>query len=389
MNVTENAIYYNCNERETRVARLEEYFYAKASISSATEPVYKNILITGGAGFIGANFVHYMLRKYVDYSVIIYDSLTYAGNTHSLSGLAEQYGERYTFVQGDICDDAQVAQTMARYEIDCVVNFAAETHVDRSLMQPSDFARTNVLGTCTLLEQARSMGVKRYHQVSTDEVYGQILVGSFKETDNLDPRSPYSASKAGGDAMCLAYFNSFGLPVTISRCSNNIGPFQHPEKVVPLFVTNLLEDLPLPVYGDGQYERDYLYVYDHCAGVDTVLHEGEPGQIYNIGSGVETKNLHLAFLLCDMLRKPYSLIQLVDDRPGQDRRYSLDCTKIELLGWKPRYTLEEALQRTVDWYVQNEWWWRQIKTGTFRHYYEQQYGERLVRASGDQLLHLV
>lgn len=341
---------------------------------------FQNILVTGGAGFIGSNFVRYMLDKYTDCRIIVYDGLTYAGNTSTLHGLSEAHGDRYAFIMGDICDETQVAHAIVEYEVDCIVNFAAETHVDRSLIQPNVFARTNVMGTCALLEQTKRFGVKRFHQISTDEVYGQILSGSFKESDNLDPRSPYSATKAGADALCLAYFNSFDLPVTISRGSNSIGPYQYPEKVVPLFVTNLLEEQPIPVYGDGCYERDYQFVQDHCAAVDQILRHGTLGEVYNIGSGRETKNMTLALTLCELLDKPTSLIRLVTDRPGQDRRYSLDCTKLEKLGWRASHSLVDALQLTVEWYIRNEWWWRPIKAGNFKAYYEQQYRARIEQA---------
>lgn len=353
----------------------------QSDASQHPAPVYHNLLVTGGAGFMGANFVRYMLETHPTYRVVVYDKLTYAGNLANLRGLAEEYGDRYVFVRGDICNSDTVARTMERYQIDGIVNFAAETHVDRSLMMPSNFAHTNVYGTCTLLEQAEKFGVQRYHQISTDEVYGQILHGSFTETDPIVCRSPYSASKASGDVMCLAYFTSFGLPVTISRGSNNIGPYQHVEKVVPLFTTNALDDLPLPVYGDGLYERDYQYVRDHCEGTDMILHRGEAGEIYNLGSGREMAAIDLAMKICDLLGKPHSLIHFVEDRPGQDRRYSLDCTKIIALGWRPKHTTEQALKKTVRWYVENEWWWREVKQGEYQEYYRRQYGERLKHAT--------
>jgi dTDP-glucose 4,6-dehydratase len=339
------------------------------------------LLVAGGAGFIGANFVRYMLKTHLDYRLVVYDKLTYAGNPNNLVGLAEEYGDRYVFVQGDICDLDAVTCTMAKYQIDGIVNFAAETHVDRSLMTPGDFARTNVYGAWVLLEQAKRFGIRRYHQVSTDEVYGQILWGSFKETAPINCRSPYSASKAGGDVMCLAYFTSFGVPVTISRGSNNVGPYQHVEKAVPLFVTNALDNLPLPIYGDGLYERDYLYVLDHCQGIDLILHRGKSGEVYNLGSGREMTAVDLAKRICDLLDKPYSLLRFVDDRPGQDRRYRLDCSKLIALDWRPTHTIEQALEKTVRWYVENEWWWRKVKQGEYREYYQRQYGERLKRAT--------
>ncbi len=336
----------------------------------------RNILVTGGAGFIGSNFVHYMLEKYPDYHVVVLDKLTYAGNPDNLKDL--ERNPHYHFVRGDICDIALVEQVMREHAIDTIVNFAAESHVDRSLMEPGAFIQTDVFGTYVLLEAARKFGVERYHQVSTDEVYGEVLDGRSRETDRLHTRSPYSASKAGGDLMCLAYFTSFGVPVTITRGSNNIGPYQYPEKVVPLFITNAIDDIPLPVYGDGSQMRDYQYVLDHCEGIDVVLHHGQPGEIYNLGTGVEVRNLYMAQLILQLLGKPQSLIRFVADRPGHDRRYALDCSKIQSLGWRSRHTFEEALEKTVRWYRDNAWWWRKIKSGEhYRAYYARQYSSRL------------
>ncbi len=337
----------------------------------------RNILVTGGAGFIGSNFVRYMLEKYPDYRIVVYDKLTYAGRLENLQDVAERFRGRYTFVQGDICDASQVNAVMKEHRIDAVVNFAAESHVDRSLMEPGSFIQTDVYGTYVLLEAAKEHGVERYHQVSTDEVYGEILEGRATETYPLHTRSPYSASKAGGDLMCLAYYHSFDLPVTITRGSNNIGPYQYPEKVVPLFITNAIDDIPLPLYGDGSQMRDYQYVLDHCEGIDVVLHKGKPGEIYNLGTGVETRNIDMARMILDLLGKPHSLIQPVRDRPGHDRRYALDIRKVQALGWRSRHTFEEALEKTVRWYVENEWWWRPIKSGEFyQDYYRRQYAGR-------------
>jgi dTDP-glucose 4,6-dehydratase len=338
----------------------------------------RNLLITGGAGFIGSNFVRYILQKYPHYRVVVYDKLTYAGNLDNLKDVAADFGGRYAFVQGDICDATRVRETLRAHQVDAVVSFAAATHVDRSLMEPDEFIRTDVFGTYVLLEAAKEFGLERHHQVSTDEIYGQVLEGRSKETDPIHTRSPYSASKAGGDLMCLAYFTSFGVPVTITRGSNNIGPYQYPEKVLPLFITNAIDDRPLPLYGDGRQMRDYQYVLDHCAGIDVVLHQGAPGEVYNLGSGVETYNIDMAHALLDLLGKPHTLIQPVQDRPGHDRRYALDITKIRALGWEPRYTFARSLELTVRWYVENAWWWRPIKTGAhYREYYEKQYAERL------------
>jgi dTDP-glucose 4,6-dehydratase len=343
-------------------------------------PTIRNVLITGGAGFIGSNFVRYMLQTHSDYRVVVYDKLTYAGNLDNLSGLKETYGNRYVFIKGDICDYGDVTASMERYDIDAIVNFAAETHVDRSLMNPDSFLRTNVYGTYTLLEAAKNFGVLRYHQVSTDEVYGQAVRGTFYEQDPLETRSPYSASKAAGDLLVHSYFVSFGIPATLTRGSNNIGPYQYPEKVVPLFITSALENQPIPVYGDGKYVRDYQYVIDHCRGIDHVLHYGIPGEVYNLGGGNEIEALDLAKMILDKLGKPHSLIRLVEDRAGQDRRYSLNCTKIKSLGWAPEWTFERALDETIEWYVKNEWWWKKIKNGEYWEYYERQYHERLEQA---------
>ncbi|MBC7263824.1 MAG: dTDP-glucose 4,6-dehydratase [Chloroflexi bacterium] len=341
----------------------------------------RNMLITGGAGFIGSNFVRYILDKYPDYRVVVYDKLTYAGNLDNLRDVADN--PRFRFVKGDICDPAHVDAVISEYEIDTIVNFAAETHVDRSLMEPGHFIQTDIYGTYVLLEAARKHGVERYHQISTDEVYGEVMEGSAKETDPLETRSPYSASKAGADLMVHAYYVSFGVPVTITRGSNNIGPFQYPEKVVPLFITNAIDDIPLPLYGDGCQMRDYQYVLDHCEGIDVVLHHGTPGEIYNLGTGLETRNIDVARMILDILGKPYSLIQPVQDRPGHDRRYSLDISKIRALGWKSRHSLEQALGKTVRWYIENEWWWRKIKSGQhYQEYYRRQYeGRELPRSA--------
>ncbi|MGD2039787.1 MAG: dTDP-glucose 4,6-dehydratase [Anaerolineae bacterium] len=338
----------------------------------------KNLLVPGGAGFIGSNFVRYMLDKYPDYHIVVFDKLTYAGNLDNLLDVAEQHARRYAFVQGDIADKDAVNAVVQAHEIDTIVNFAAETHVDRSLMEPDAFIKTDVYGTYVLLEAANAFGIERYHQVSTDEVYGDIPTGhSSVETDPLHARSPYSASKAGGDLMCLAYYHSFDTPVTLTRGSNNIGPYQYPEKVVPLFVTNAIDDLPLPVYGDGRQMRDYQYVLDHCEGIDVVLHKGQLGEVYNLGTGAETENIVMTRAILDLLGKPHSLIRHVADRPGHDRRYSLNVDKIRALGWESRHRFPEAIERTVRWYVDNEWWWRKIKSGEYREYYKRQYGQRL------------
>jgi dTDP-glucose 4,6-dehydratase len=337
----------------------------------------KNLMVTGGAGFIGSNFVRYMLEKHPAFSVLVYDKLTYAGNLDNLLDVAGD--ARYSFVRGDICDATAVTEAMQAHQIDTVVNFAAETHVDRSIMDPDAFIMTDVYGTYTLLEVARRLGVGRFHQISTDEVYGHIE-GDHRslETDNLAPRSPYAASKASGDLMVLAYYVTYGLPVTLTRGANNIGPYQYPEKVIPLFVTNAIDDQALPVYGDGKQRRDYQYVIDHCAGIDVVLQRGTPGEVYNVGTGSEMENLRMVEILLDELGKPASLIQHVEDRPGHDRRYCLNVDKLCALGWQPEYTHEEAIRATVRWYAANEWWWRKIKSGEFKEYYRRLYGDRKV-----------
>jgi dTDP-glucose 4,6-dehydratase len=273
-----------------------------------------------------------------------------------------------------------VRETVRAHDVDTVINFAAESHVDRSIMDPDAFIKTDVYGTYVLLEAARELGLERYHQISTDEVYGHVPAGASKESDPVAPRSPYAASKASGDLMVNAYFVTYGLPITITRGANNIGPYQYPEKVVPLFVTNAIDDIPLPLYGDGLQVRDYHYVLDHCEGIDLVLHRGEIGGIYNIGTGAEMRNVDMTHLILDLLGKPESLIQPVLDRPGHDRRYALDVTKICGLGWEPAHTCEEAIERTVRWYVENEWWWRPIKSGEhYQEYYKRQYEGREVR----------
>ncbi|MCA9950841.1 MAG: dTDP-glucose 4,6-dehydratase [Anaerolineales bacterium] len=342
----------------------------------------KNILVTGGAGFIGSNFVIYMLQKYPEYNIIVYDKLTYAGNRDNLLEVSDE--PRYHFVKADICDAETVAATISKYDVDTIVNFAAETHVDRSIMDPDAFIQTSVYGTYVLLEATRKFNLERYHQISTDEVYGHIPYGrSSKETDNLEPRSPYAASKASADLMVNAYFVTYGLPVTITRGSNNIGPFQYPEKVVPLFATNAIDYEKLPVYGDGRQTREYQYVIDHCEAIDLVLHKGKLGEIYNIGTGLDMENLTMVEILLKTLDRPRDLLQHVADRPGHDRRYSLDISKIKALGWQPRHSAEEAIIKTAQWYADNEWWWRKIKSGEFKKYYEAQYGARLRDAASE------
>ncbi len=335
----------------------------------------RNLLVTGGAGFIGSNFARYMLGRYDDLTVIVFDKLTYAGNPDNLR--AERDDPRFRFVQGDIADHEAVAGALAEHKIDTVVNFAAETHVDRSILDPDAFIQTNSVGTYVLLDESQRHGVERLLHVSTDEVYGSIAEGFFKEGDPLEPNSPYAASKAGGDLMTRAYHTTYGMNVVVTRGSNTFGPYQYPEKLLPLFITNAIDDEPLPLYGDGRQVRDWLFVEDHCSGIDTVLRRGLPGEAYNLGGENERYNIDVIEQMLDILGKPTSLIRHVEDRPGHDRRYALDNTKLRALGWAHGATFDEALERTVRWYVDNEWWWRAIKSGEFREYYEKQYGQRL------------
>ncbi len=338
----------------------------------------KNILVTGGAGFIGANFTHYLLRRYPDYRVVVYDKLTYAGNLNNLRPV--EADPRFAFVHGDIADMAAVEQAVRAHQIDSIVNFAAETHVDRSILDPESAHRTNFTGVYVLLEVVRQLGLERFHQVSTDEVYGSIPVGFFKEGDPLEPNSPYSASKAGGELMVHAYHVTYGLNTVVTRGSNTYGPYQYPEKVMPLFITNALDNEPLPLYGDGMQVRDWLYVEDHCSGIDLVLHKGKAGEIYNVGGGNERHNIDVTRMILGLLGRPETLIKRVADRPGHDRRYALDCAKIGALGWEPSHHFETGVAETVEWFKANEAWWRPIKSGEFKAYYERQYRERLAAA---------
>jgi dTDP-glucose 4,6-dehydratase len=330
------------------------------------------LLVTGGAGFIGSNFVRHVLAQHPEDSVVNLDKLTYAGNPANLADVAES--PRYAFVHGDICD-AKLVRDVAR-GVDAIVNFAAESHVDRSLIEPDAFLRTDVFGVFTLLEAVRELRVPRLLQISTDEVYGSIARGAAREDDPLRPTNPYSASKAAGDLLARAYWQTHGVPVVITRSSNNFGPYQYPEKVIPLFITNALDDQALPLYGDGRNVRDWLYVQDNCAAIDLVLRAGRDGEIYNVGGGHEVENVVLTHEILRLLDKPEGLIRQVTDRPGHDRRYAVDSTKIWQLGWAPRYPFASALETTVRWYREHETWWRPLKSGEFRSYYERQYGQR-------------
>ncbi|MDD5491234.1 MAG: dTDP-glucose 4,6-dehydratase [bacterium] len=316
------------------------------------------ILVTGGAGFIGSNFIRYIMKKYPDYKIVNLDKLTYAGNLDNLKDLEKN--KHYEFVRGDIADQKIVGKWAK--EVQAIVNFAAETHVDRSIVNAGDFVKTNVFGTYTLLEAAKKNSITKYIQISTDEVYGSIEKGAFKEADNLKPSSPYSATKASADLMALSYYTTYQLPVIITRSSNNFGPYQFPEKVIPLFITNALEDQPVPLYGDGRNVRDWVYVLDNCEAIDQVMHKGKAGEIYNIGGNNELTNIELTKKILELLGKKDELIRSVTDRLGHDRRYSLDCFKLRSeLGWKPQYDFNQALQDTITWYKENKSWWKRLK----------------------------
>lgn len=329
----------------------------------------KRFLVTGGAGFIGSNFIHYLLKKYSDVEITNIDKLTYAGNLDNLKDIEND--PRYRFVKGDICDTTTVESLVKNCDV--VVNFAAESHVDRSIGRPDDFIQTDVFGTFVLLEAARKYGIEKFVQISTDEVYGSTLGESFKETDPLMPSSPYSASKAGADRLAYSYFVTYDLPVIITRCSNNFGPYQYPEKLIPLFVTNAMDDKKLPIYGDGKNVRDWIYVEDHCSAIDIALNKGEIGEVYNIGAGNEKNNLEITEYILKKLGKPGDLMVFVDDRLGHDRRYSLNWDKIKQLGWTPSVSFEEAMDKTIDWYVQNRWWWEKLKNGAYLEFYKTHY----------------
>ena len=331
-------------------------------------------LVTGGAGFIGSNFVHYLLQTYAECAVVNLDKLTYAGNLDNLKDI--EHDPRHHFIQGDIAD-TDLVNTIFCEGIDVAVNFAAETHVDRSIGDPADFIKTDVFGTYVLLEAAKRCGVKKFIQISTDEVYGSIEHGhSSAETDQLLPRNPYSASKAGADRLAYSYFATYGVPVCITRASNNYGPYQYPEKLIPLFVTNLLENKPVPIYGDGKNVRDWLHVMDHCAAVDCVIRSGVDGEVYNVGGGNERENIEIVNIIFKHLKKPEALKQYVKDRLGHDRRYSLSSAKLRRLGWKPQMDFAQGLQATIDWYAGNRWWWEKLKSGEYWEYYKKQYVDR-------------
>ncbi len=340
----------------------------------------KNILVTGGAGFIGSNYVRYMLEQHPDYTIVNFDALTYAGNLENLTSI--ETDPRYRFVKGSITNREAVENVFQAHAIDAVVHFAAESHVDRSITGPSIFIDTNIVGTNVLLEVARKFNVEKFLHVSTDEVYGSLgAEGLFTETTPLHPNSPYSASKASSDLLVLAYQHTFGFPGVVTRCSNNYGPYQFPEKLIPLMIANALNDKPLPVYGTGMNVRDWLYVGDHCSALDTVLHTGVCGEVYNIGGNNEKPNIEIVKLILEVLGKPESLITYVKDRPGHDLRYAIDAGKMKRdLGWEPAYTFEVGMKQTIQWYLENRQWWERILSGDYQHYFETMYAERLKKA---------
>ena len=337
------------------------------------------IIVTGGAGFIGGNFVHFMVNKYPDYDIICLDALTYAGNLETLEPVMDN--PKFKFVKGDIADREFVYKLFEEEKPDVIVNFAAESHVDRSITDPGIFLQTNIIGTGVLLDACRKYGITRYHQVSTDEVYGDLPLDRpdlfFTETTPLHTSSPYSASKASEDLLVLAYHRTFKLPVTISRCSNNYGPYHFPEKLIPLMIANCLNDKPLPVYGKGENVRDWLYVEDHCRAIDMIIHDGRVGEVYNIGGHNERTNLQVVETIIDALGKSRDLIQYVTDRPGHDMRYAIDPTKIhDELGWEPTTKFDDGIKKTIDWYLNNKSWWEKIISGEYQNYYDKMYSNR-------------
>lgn len=336
----------------------------------------KTVLVTGGCGFIGSNFIHYILAKYHNFRIINLDKLTYCGNLDNLFELVNH--PYYTFVKGDIADREKVREIIQKQRVDVIINFAAESHVDRSIEDPNLFLRTNILGTQVLLEATREEKVPLFIQISTDEVYGSLgPTGLFTESSPLRPNSPYAASKAAADHLVRAYIETYDVNGIITRCSNNYGPYQFPEKLIPLMISNALEDRELPIYGDGLNVRDWIYVEDHCQALDIIIHYGSSGEIYNIGGDGERTNLQVVRAILEILGKPESLIRFVKDRPGHDRRYAMDFSKLQReLGWQPKVRFEEGIKRTINWYIDHQDWWQKIKTGEYMEYYERMYGNR-------------
>jgi len=332
------------------------------------------LLITGGLGFIGSNFIRYILNKYKNYEVVNLDKMTYAANPENLRDIEND--RRYKFVKGDICDKNLVDNLVSAEKPDVIINFAAETHVDRSILEPEAFIKTDIFGTYTLLEAVKAHKIEKYIQISTDEVYGSIEKGKFTEESTIKPNSPYSSSKAGADLLVRAYFETYNLPVVITRSSNNYGPYAYPEKMIPLFITNLIEGKKVPLYGDGLNIRDWLYVLDNCSGIDVVLHKGKIGEVYNIGADNERTNKEITEIILKELGKDKNFIEYVKDRPGHDFRYALDSKKIKKLGWRPEYDFKKAIKETIEWYVSNPDWWKKIKSGEYLEYYKKQYRSR-------------
>ncbi|RKY54135.1 MAG: dTDP-glucose 4,6-dehydratase [Candidatus Neomarinimicrobiota bacterium] len=331
----------------------------------------KTYFVTGGCGFIGSNYIHYLFERYDNIRVVNLDKLTYAGNPANLKDI--ENCSDYVFVRGDVCDSKVVEEIFQKFRPDFLINFAAESHVDRSIGDPGSFIMTDMYGVYVLLETSKKYGLERFIQISTDEVYGSIEEGSFTEGSSLKPGNPYAASKAGGDRLAYSYFVTYKMPVIITRASNNFGPYQYPEKLIPLFVTNALEDKYLPLYGDGKNVRDWLYVKDHCDAIEFILEKGKEGEVYNIAGGNERQNIEITEFILDYLGKPKNLIKYVEDRPGHDRRYSLDDSKLRNLGWSNKYDFEEALRATIQWYVDNRDWWRPLKSGEFLEFYKRHY----------------
>ncbi len=338
----------------------------------------KNILVTGGAGFIGSAFVRHMIKTYPEYNIVSYDKLTYAGNMNNLLPVSDE--PSHQFERGDIASRGEVRAVLQKHQIDTIVNFAAESHVDRSVLDADAFMHTNSIGVYILLDEGRKHGIGRFLQVSTDEVYGSVPQGESVETDPLAPRNPYSAAKAGGELMARAYYETHDMNVVITRGSNTFGPYQYPEKLIPFFITEALEDHPLPLYGDGKQMRDWLYVEDHVGGIDLVLHKGKAGEAYNIAGEDLRYNIDVTHRLLQALGKPEALIKHVPDREGHDLRYAMNCDKARALGWQRRFSFDTAVASTVQWYVDNAWWWQPIKTGDYLDYYKQQYAARLAAA---------
>ncbi|MDP2586473.1 MAG: dTDP-glucose 4,6-dehydratase [Candidatus Komeilibacteria bacterium] len=331
-----------------------------------------NLLVTGGAGFAGSNFIRYILRKYPNYRIFNLDKLTYAGNLDNLKDI--EGNANYKFIKGDIVDQRMVFKICRNNKIDAILNYAAETHVDRSILDPADFVKTDVIGTYNILEAVKEFKLQKFVQISTDEVYGSLTKGQFTEESPFLPNSPYSASKAGADLLCRSYVKTYKLPVVVTHSCNFYGPYQYPEKMIPLFVTNLMEGKKVPLYGKGENTREWIYVLDHCRAIDFLLHKGVNGEVYNIGTGVEKKNIQITQIFLAELGLDKKMIEFVKDRPGHDWRYAVNSNKLKKLGWSPEYDFDDAMRETIRWYQKNEWWWKKLKSGEYLKYYKKQYG---------------